>query len=126
MSSLGASRVLSCTWTIKYSHTLNRNRESQSNRSKLKCSTVVHIFVHDKSKVTVYRCSHSLSPLTVELSAADIRPPGPASYPVRPPRQLHDAKLVPVCSSHSPINPNFSTHPQYRCSLQSISGTTTK
>lgn len=49
------------------------------------------------------------------------------SYPVQPSTQLHDAKLVPVCNGHSPINqqhPSSSTHPRGRYSLQSISGET--
>lgn len=63
--------------------------------------------------------------LTVELPAADMRPPGSVSYPVQASRQLHGAKLVPVRNGHSPIeerHPGASDHPQDRYSLQSISG----
>lgn len=64
--------------------------------------------------------------LTVELPAADMRPPGSVSYPVQASRQLHDAKLGPVSNCHSSIkkqHPGASAHPQDKHSLQSISGT---
>lgn len=68
----------------------------------------------------------SLCPLTVELPAADTRPPaGSLTYPVQTWRQLHGAKLVPV--GVSPIqeqHPGAAVHPQDRYSLQSTDGTT--
>lgn len=53
-----------------------------------------------------------------------MRPPGSVSYPVQASGQLHDAKLVPVCNDHSPIEeqlPSASAHTQDRYSLQSMS-----
>lgn len=59
----------------------------------------------------------SFDPLTVEVPAADMGPPGSVSYPVQASRQLHDAELVPVCNVQSPIkeqHPGSSAHPQDR------------
>ena len=63
--------------------------------------------------------------LTVELPAADMRPPGSISYPVQASRQLHGAKQVPVYIGQSPIkeqHPSSPAHPQDRHTLQGISG----
>lgn len=61
--------------------------------------------------------------LTIEVPAAAMRPPSSVTHPVQTSRQFHDAKLVPVCNSHSSIkqqHPGSSAHSQVRCSLQTI------
>lgn len=101
-----------------------RTERSSAGLSRvIQCILIIRL-VRNEERMSIQPLILSFSPLTVELPAAGMRPPGSASYPVQASRQLHDAKLVPVCNGHSPIKeqrPGASSHPQDRSSLQSIS-----